>query len=189
MGSAEKIWIHAFPKSSNANWSTNNFVLVLYCILQLYYAYTNIHGNIINCNDDFNKRTNTLLYKNISLTLYFRKGDVCCVWEMSWRQGYIDPISPLDHSSTASSSWPGCSTVGHWGPQSPQSASWFSRWHPVSDWLESFWHLVILLSNVHLLPLLFRLFTPVNLLIDGPVEGQYITLDLNSGHRFHFLRL
>ena len=30
--------------------------------------------NIIKHNDDFNERTNTLLYKNISLTLYSRKG-------------------------------------------------------------------------------------------------------------------
>ena len=40
------------------------------------YTYTNICGNIVNDNDDFNKRMNTLLYKNITLTLYSRKGDV-----------------------------------------------------------------------------------------------------------------
>ena len=39
-------------------------------------------------------------------------------------------------------------------------------------------HLVILLSNIHLLPLFFRLFTQVHLLIDGSVEGQYITYSL-----------
>ena len=68
-----------------------------------------------------------------------------------------------------------CSTVGHWGPQSPQSASWFSRWHPVSNRFKPSGHLVILLSNIRLLPLFFRLFTQVHLLIDGSVEGQYIT--------------
>ena len=36
-------------------------------------------------------------------------------------------------------------------------------------------HLVILLFNALLLPLFFRLFTQVHLLIDGSVEGQYIT--------------
>ena len=36
---------------------------------------------------NFNERTNTLLYKNISLTLYSQKGDVSCVWEVSWRWG------------------------------------------------------------------------------------------------------
>ena len=37
--------------------------------------------------------------------------------------------------------------------------------------------LVILLFNAHLLPLFFHLFTQVHLLIDGLVEGQYITLE------------
>ena len=36
-------------------------------------------------------------------------------------------------------------------------------------------HQVILLSHDHLLPLFFRLFTQVHLLIDRSVEGQYIT--------------
>ena len=36
-------------------------------------------------------------------------------------------------------------------------------------------HLVISLFNVHLLPLFFCLFIQVHLLIDGSVEGQYIT--------------
>ena len=39
---------------------------------------------------NFNERTNTLLYKNIPLTLYSRKGcervDVGYVWGMSWRR-------------------------------------------------------------------------------------------------------
>ena len=39
--------------------------------------------------------------------------------------------------------------------------------------------LVILLFNAHLLPLFFRLFTQVHLLIDSSVKGQYIT-HLNS---------
>ena len=88
----------------------------------------------------------------------------------------IDPSSPLDHSSIFSHLGLGCSTVGHWGSQSPQSASWFSRWHPVSDCLKPSELLVILFSNVHQLPLFFCLFTQVHLLIDGSVAGQYITL-------------
>ena len=40
-------------------------------------------GNIIKQFTNFNKRTNTLLYKNIFLTLYSRKGWCFCgVWEM-----------------------------------------------------------------------------------------------------------
>ena len=46
------------------------------CIATYIYRYMR---NIINHNDDFNERTNTLLYKNISPTLYSRKGDVSCV--------------------------------------------------------------------------------------------------------------
>ena len=38
------------------------------------YTYINICGNIVNNNDDFNERTNTLLYKNIPFTLYSQKG-------------------------------------------------------------------------------------------------------------------
>ena len=89
---------------------------------------------------------------------------------------YIDHKFFFDQSSTSFSSWLGCSTVGHWGSQSPQSASWFSRWHPLFNWLKLPGHLVILLSNVHPLPLFFRLFRQVHLLIDGSVEGQYITI-------------
>ena len=36
--------------------------------------YTYICGNIINNNDDFNERTNTLLYKNIISHTLFSKG-------------------------------------------------------------------------------------------------------------------
>ena len=66
-----------------------------------------------------NERTNTLLYKNISLTLYFRKVDVSCVWEVSGdKNGLLFwPKFFLAHSSTSFSSWLGCSTVGHWGPK------------------------------------------------------------------------
>ena len=87
---------------------------------------------------NFNKQTNPLLYKNIFLTLYSPKGDVSCVWEVSSRQGQTAILtqSSSDHSSTSFASWLGCSTVGHWGPQDTQSASWFSRWHPLSNWLE-----------------------------------------------------
>ena len=59
--------------------------------------------------------------------------------------------------------------------QSPQSANWSSRRHPVSNWLKPSGHLLILLSNNHLLLLFFRLFTQVHLLIYGSVEGQYMT--------------
>ena len=127
---------------------------------------------------NFNEQTNTLLYKNISLTIYFRKGDVGCFWEMSWRWGQtviLTQSSSSDHSSTSSSSCWGCSTVGHWGPKALclplvlNSAS-------CPQLTQTVCALVILLFNTHLLPLFFRLFTKVHLLIDGLVESQYITL-------------
>ena len=118
----------------------------------------------------------TSLYKYKSLTLYVRKGDVCCVWEMSGdKDGLLYwPKFFLYHSSTSFASWLGLLNRGSLRTQSPQSAAGYLR-HPVSNWLKPPGHLVILFSNVHLLPLFFHLFTQVHPLIDGLVEGQYIT--------------
>ena len=125
---------------------------------------------------NFNERRNTILYKNISLTLYSRKGWcwLCVRDELETETDcYIDP------SSTSFSSWLGCSTVGHWGPKALclplalNSASCLQLTQTVCA-------LVILLFNVHLLPLFFRLFALVHLLIDGSVEGQSIKLDRNT---------
>ena len=82
-------------------------------------TYTNIYGNIVNNNDDFNERTNTLLYKNISLTLYARKGWcwLCVRGELETEETAILTPNSSDYSSTSFSSWLGCSTVGHWGPK------------------------------------------------------------------------
>ena len=69
-----------------------------------------------------NERTNTLLYKNIPLTLYSRK-----VWYWLCERGELETgtdcyiltrSSSRDHSSTSFSFWLGCSTVGHWGSTS-----------------------------------------------------------------------
>ena len=70
--------------------------------------------NIINHNDDFNERMNTLPYKNIPLTLYSWKGDVSCVWEVTWRRGQTATYWPqvlltiaalLSHSGWAAQPW------------------------------------------------------------------------------------
>ena len=69
---------------------------------------------------NFNERTNILLYKDISLILYSRKGwCFLCVWgELETGSDcYILTQSSSDHSSTSFVSWLGCLTVGHWGPQ------------------------------------------------------------------------
>ena len=127
---------------------------------------------------NFNERTNTLLYKNIiSHTLFLKGWCWLCVrdelgdWDrlLYWTQVLLTIAAVLPHLG-----W-GCSTVGHWGPKAlclPLVLTWASCL-PLS---QAVCALVILLFNVHLLPLFFRLFTQVRLLIDGSVEGQSITL-------------
>ena len=83
----------------------------------------------------------TYLYK--SLTLYFRKGDVCCVREMSWdKDGLLYWPKFLDHSSTSFASWLGllnrgslraakpsvCKLVLHAGILSPTDSNRLGTW-------------------------------------------------------------
>ena len=121
---------------------------------------------------NFNEQTNTLLYKNISLTLYSQKAWcwLCVRDELeTGTDCYIDPAVLLSHLGV------GYSTVGHWGPKALclllalNLASCLQLTQAVCA-------LVIFLFNAHLLPLFFRLFTQVYLLIDGSVKGQYVTV-------------
>ena len=98
---------------------------------------------------------------------------VCEKWVETRTDSYIDPSSSLDHSSTSFASW--VAQPGVTKNPMPSVCSWFWLRHPVSNWLEPLGHLVILFSNAHLHLLFFRIFTQVHLLIDGSVEGQYIT--------------
>ena len=86
---------------------------------------------------NFNERANSLLYKNISLTLYSRESWcwLCARDELeTGTDCYVLTQSSSDHSSTSFSFWLGCSTMGHWGPK-PSVWIWFSlRWHPISNW-------------------------------------------------------
>ena len=101
---------------------------------------------------DFNERTNTLLYKNVPLTLYskgLRKGWcwLCVRGELeTGTDCYILTQSSSDPSSTSFSSWLGCSTVGHWGPKpsvckliltlaSCPPTDFNSNWNSNSNWL------------------------------------------------------
>ena len=71
-------------------------------------------------NDDFNERTNTLLYKNISLTLYSRKGWcwLCVRGELeTGTDCYILTQVLLTIAALLSHLDWGCPTVGHWGPK------------------------------------------------------------------------
>ena len=128
---------------------------------------------------NFNERMNTLLYKNISLTLYSRKGDVSCVWEVSGdKDGLLFwPKFFLAHSRNSFSSWLGVAqpwvTVDR-KALSQQPGSQFGILSPTDS--NRLGHLVILLSDIHPLPLFFRLFTQEHLLIDGSAEGQYLTI-------------
>ena len=104
-----------------------------------------------------------------------QKGDVCCVWEMSWRWGQTAILTQVLLTIAALLSRLGwcCSTVGHWGPkaQSPLSAAGS---HQLTRTVCAPGYII----NAHLLPLFFHLFTLVHLLIDGLVEGHHITCGL-----------
>ena len=70
---------------------------------------------------NFNERTNTLLYKNISLTLYSRKGWcwLCVRGELeTGTEYYILPQVLLTIAALLSHLGWGCSTVSHWGSKS-----------------------------------------------------------------------
>ena len=121
---------------------------------------------------------NTLLYKNIIPLTLVSKGLMLVVYERLVGDGdrmlHIDSSSS-DHSSTSFSSWLGCSTVGHWGPKALcLPLALISASCP--QLTQAVCVLVIFLFETHLLPLFFHLFTLVHLLIDGSVEGQYITI-------------
>ena len=185
---------------------------MLYRRIHIHNTYTNICGNIVNNNDDFNKRTDTLLYKNIPLTLYFRKGNASCVWEVSWRRGQTATYWPqvlltiaalLSHSGWAAQPW------DTEGPRPPSGAGSHSAvilsptdsncnynssclcpgyifvWRPPAAWRICHHHRIQPRPQVKVIfrylrpdapvSLFFRLFIQVHLLIDGSVEGQYVT--------------
>ena len=98
------------------------------CILQYncphIYIYT--RGNIVNNNDDFNERKNTLLFKKFISHTSFSKGLMLVACERWVGDGdrllHIDPSSS-DHSSTYFSSWMGLLNHGSLRAQSPLSAA------------------------------------------------------------------
>ena len=93
---------------------------LLYCILCVYKC-TREHNQPIMTTSITNEYTS--LYK--SLTLYFRKGDVCCVWEMSEDKDRLLywPKFFFTHSSTSFASWFGLLNRGSLKAQSPLSAA------------------------------------------------------------------
>ena len=94
----------------------------------------------------------------------------------------------FDHSSTSFSSWLGLLNRGSLRTQSPLSAAGSHSGILTPTDSSRLGHLFIILSHIHLLPLFFRIITQVYLLIDGSVEGQYITRWLWRGTP-HFPKL
>ena len=128
---------------------------------------------------NFNERTNTLLYKNISLTLYSRKGWcwLCVRDELeTGTDCHILTQSSSDHSTTSFSSWLGLLNRGSLRAQAlslqaDSHAGMLSLTDSNCDWnwteleltnLSRLWHLVIQLFHVHLLPGGIRICTEFN---------------------------
>ena len=94
---------------------------------------------------------------------------------------YILTLSSSDYSSTSFAFWLGSSTVGHWGPKAlclelvltqascPQLAP-IPTGTGIDPAVCGTWLYNCLTSTC------FCLFTQVHLLIDGLVEGQYVTI-------------
>ena len=128
-----------------------------------------------------NERTHFFI-KYISHTLFSKGLMFLCVREMSWKWGQTAILTPSSSSTIAALlshlGW-GSATVGHWGPKAlnlPLALISVSSLQLIPTDLNRPGHLVILLSHVHLLPLFFRLFTQLHLLIGSSVEGQSITI-------------
>ena len=156
-------------------WTGLRQQIVLCCIAIYIYNYLR---NIIKHNEDFNNERTHFFIKiypshfileRVMFVEYERwAGDRDRL--LYWPKFFLETIAALlPHL--------GC-VAQPWVTEGPKLSvcRWSSLWHLVSNWLEPFAHLVILLSNVHMLPLFFRLFTQAHLLTDGSVEGQYITV-------------
>ena len=139
---------------------------------RIHITYTNISGNIVNNNDDFNERTNTLLYKKYTSHTLFERVDVGCVWEVSWRWGQTATCWPkvlltiaalLSHSGWAAQPWvtegrkPSVCKLILTLASCPQLT-------PTGTWTDPscLWHLVIFLFDAHLLPVSIHICTKFN---------------------------
>ena len=128
-------WAFFFSLPKTDDWSNMARRLGL-CVL--FSRNTNIHRNIIkhNIRTSMNERIHFFIKKYISHTFVRVMFLVCERWVETRTDCYFDPNFSSPIAALLSHLGWGCSTVGHWGTQSTQSASWFSRWHLVSNWLE-----------------------------------------------------
>ena len=109
------------------------------------HIHTNISRSIIkhNLRTSTNERTNTLLYKNISLTLYSRKGWCFLCVRGEWRQGrtiILTQAALLCHLGWVAQTWV---------TEGPNSSVY--RWHwrgaPHSPKPQHYWNLTIRLFS------------------------------------------
>ena len=132
---------------------------------------------------------NTLLYKKyISHTLFLKGLMVLWCVRDEWRQGLTAILTQLllltiaccvifkNPLSTSSASWLGLLNQGSLRATALSLQAGPHSGLPVSNWLNSHWHLPILFHNTHLLLLLLPLIYTSASLVDGSVKGQYITL-------------
>ena len=142
-----------------------------------------------------NERTHFFINIYISHTL-FSKGLMLVVWEVSWRRGQTATYWPKALLTIAAllSHYARLLNRGSLRAASPQFASWFSRWHlvpqltptPTGTDPSRLWHWLYLCLTYTC----FRLFTLVHLLIDGSVEGQYVTWVLVTAvHELFFYQI
>ena len=133
----------------------------------------------------------TSLEKYTSHTLFKR-----VVWEVSWRLNrlqHIDPQVPLSLTALLSHS-AGLLNWGSWGPK-PSAGSWFSLPQTPTNWLQLTWTVCgtrlyncltptcfLWASHLHRIPpvhgqgyILISSTRCTCFLIDGWVEGQYVT--------------
>ena len=115
------------------------YIYMLYSHIQLYvyiYNYIRKHSQH-NIRTSMNERTHFFI--KIYLSHFIRKGwcFLCVRGELETETDcyILTQISSHGHSSTSSSSWLGCSTVGHWGLK-PSVCRWLSIWHLVPNWLQ-----------------------------------------------------
>ena len=135
--------LQSYRKENHLKYMDDLTIMKIYCcisIIQLYVYVYNYMGKYSEHNIRISMNERTHFFIKIYFSHCTRKGWCClCVRGELERETdchVLTQSSSPDHSSTSSSFWLGCSTVGHWRPK-PSVWSWFSLCrHPISncDW-------------------------------------------------------
>ena len=166
------------------------------CCIAAYSYITETYSNTLT---NFNERRNTLFIKIHFSHFILERVDVGCVWEVSWWRGHCSTSTEFWLGCSIVGNWgPKALCL----PLALNSAS-FPQLAPTATGTETLtnpsrlWYLLLVGIRIchhhriqprpqvkvifrYLRPdapvsLFFRLFTQVHLLIDGSVEGQYVT--------------